>query len=86
MRTTCSVEAYNGVLNRHIANRGHFFTFIHDMRNEEQIQRDEMHALIDSGHATATKRRKAYVVCVIVKFLLLCCCVFISTLRPVITF
>lgn len=63
MRTTCSVEAYNRVLNDNIVNNGNLFTFVHDIRNEEQLKRDEMEELLESGSATAKKRRAAYVVC-----------------------
>lgn len=71
MRTTCSVEAYNGVLNDNIVNKGHFFTFIHDIRHEEQIHRDEVEALIESGTGTAKKRRAEYKVIIDIQIVFL---------------
>lgn len=35
MRTTSSLEAYNGVINNHVVNHGNFFTFVHDLRLQE---------------------------------------------------
>lgn len=62
MRTTSSIEAYNCVLNKSIVNKGNFFNFIHDLRSEEFLKREEMAALIFSGAATENKRRKQYMV------------------------
>lgn len=64
MRTTSSVEAYNGQLNRRIVNKGGLFHFVHDLRSEEFIQRVEMREFILSGNATAPKRRPEYMVSV----------------------
>lgn len=60
MRTTSSLEAYNGVLNKTIVNKGHFFNFIHDLRAEEFIKREELEAYMISGAKTAKRRRKEY--------------------------
>lgn len=71
MRTTSSLEAYNGVLNKTIVNRGHFFNFIHDMRAEEFLKRAELNDIIMSGAGTAKRRRAEHKVsmnvCVIVQ-------------------
>lgn len=66
MRTTSSVEAYNCQLNRRIVNNGGLFHFVHDLRGEEFMQREEMREFILSGTATAPKRRAEYVVSVFV--------------------
>lgn len=68
MRTTSSVEAYNCVLNKNIVNGGNFFNFVHDLRAEEFIKREEMAAFIMSGSGTANKRREQYVVSVYLFF------------------
>lgn len=60
MRTTSSVEAYNGVLNKTLQTHGHFFNFVHDMRAEDFFKRDELIELIKSGNKTAKKRRAEY--------------------------
>lgn len=60
MRTTCSLEAYNGVLNKNVVNKGHFFSFVHDMRNEEYIKREEFATFLESGAKTANYRRIEY--------------------------
>lgn len=64
MRTTSSVEAYNCQLNKVIVNRGNLFNFIHDLRAEEFLKREEMRDFILSGSATAKKRRIEYIVSV----------------------
>lgn len=63
MRTTSSIEAYNCQLNKVIVNKGNLFNFIHDLRGEEFIKREEMENFILSGSGTAKKRRVEYVVC-----------------------
>lgn len=62
MRTTSSIEAYNCQLNKIIVNKGNFFNFIHDLRCEEFMKREEMRHFIESGSATAKKRRIEYIV------------------------
>lgn len=65
MRTTSSVEAYNCQLNKVIVNKGNLFNFIHDLRGEEFLKREEMREFILSGSGTATKRRTQYVVSIL---------------------
>lgn len=75
MRTTSSVEAYNCVLNKYIVNKGNFFNFIHDLRSEEYLKREEMSALIFSGAATENKRRAVYLVTFFLfLYLIVCMC------------
>lgn len=35
MRTTSSLEAFNGAINNRIVNHGNFYTFVHDLRLQE---------------------------------------------------
>lgn len=62
MRTTSSLEAYNKVLGDNIANRGHFFKFVHDLRSEELLKTREAQQLIESGGKTAKRRKVIWVV------------------------
>lgn len=62
MRTTSSLEAYNGVLNNNLTAHGNFFIFVHSIRAEELLKRDEFNNYINSGGQTAKKRRPEYIV------------------------
>lgn len=62
MRTTSTVEAYNSVLADGIAIKGHFFKFVHDLRSEEHYKFGEATKLINSGGATAKRRKVEWVV------------------------
>lgn len=70
MRTTSTLEAYNGVLGDNVVNRGHFFKFAHDLRSEEHHTFGEAAKLIESGGATAKRRKPEWVVCnLLLKFI-----------------
>lgn len=62
MRTTSTLEAYNGVLADNVVNKGHFFKFAHDNRSEEYFKSREATQLIESGGKTAKKRKPEWVV------------------------
>lgn len=62
MRTTSSLEAYNGVLNKSLQNKGGFFGFVHDIRSEVYFKHDELNELIESGSKTERKRKPEYLV------------------------
>lgn len=63
MRTTSTLEAYNSVLANNVANKGHFFKFIHDIRSEELLKCQELEQLFESGGKTAKKRKLEWMVC-----------------------
>lgn len=58
IRTTSSVEAYNGQLGRIIAKKGHFFKFVECLRTEEFSKSVHMRSLINTGGATKSVNRK----------------------------
>lgn len=58
MRTTSSIEAYNGKLGRVITKKGHFFKFTEALRNEEFQKSMKMEALQRSGGVASTVTRK----------------------------
>lgn len=62
MRTTSTLEAYNSVLAANVIHRGDFFQFVHDIRSEEFFKSGQAKDLIDSGGATAKKRKPEWVV------------------------
>lgn len=61
MRTTSTLEAYNGALGNNVVNRGHFFVFVHDIRSEELFKSREAKSLVESGGKTAKKRKVEWV-------------------------
>lgn len=58
MRTTSTLEAYNGVLGKRIIPKGNFFKFIKTLQQEEDTKNREFGLLVDSGGASASKKKK----------------------------
>lgn len=57
-RTTSSLEAYNGNLNKIIQAKGAFFKFVAAIRDEEYLKQRELHMLIDSGGVSSSQNQK----------------------------
>lgn len=70
-RTTCAAEAYNGVLNKKLVKKGHFFKFVQVMQEQEFAKSREMTLLVNSGGADATSKPKRRKVKVILKIIML---------------
>lgn len=49
MRTTSSLEAHNGALNKQIVHRANFFKFVHDIRFQEFNSSNSFEEFITSG-------------------------------------
>lgn len=58
MRTTSSLEAYNGVINNHVVNHGNFFTFIHDLRLQEFLSSIRFSQHFENGGKKKKQRRE----------------------------
>lgn len=59
-RTTCAVEAYNGVLGRKIHHHGNFFNFVACILKQELIKSIQLRNCIESGGAETTKSKRRY--------------------------
>lgn len=58
MRTTCSVEAYNGVLGKKICGQSTFFKFVESIRFEADAKSLELKGYKDSGGELRSDRKK----------------------------
>lgn len=57
MRTTSTLEAYNGVLGKRIMPKGNFFKFVKALQEEEESKNREFALLIESGGVSAAKKK-----------------------------
>lgn len=63
-RTTSSVEAYNGAIGRRILSNCSFYKFMRYLIDEEFVKAKEFEQLLDSGGATAKKKKGFFAVSV----------------------
>lgn len=61
-RTTCAVEAYNGVLGKKIVAKATFFKFVEAIQCEELAKSIEFRQHIDSGGASTSTEKNKYAV------------------------
>lgn len=59
-RTTCAVEAFNGVLNKGIKGNGNFYNFVDYIRDIDLKKSIKLRNLIPSAGLQLVKRRAQY--------------------------